>query len=139
MSFTLLSLTEDAPLGFVYRPALKQKDLRRAVFALYGSSLEEVERAIEPWREHLFGILVTEDAKISWQHRGGGIYHYVVPRELRGSVGELLASTLQQLQRNLELTDSNRQLSVDLARATEDRARLGREFADVRNSLLREL
>jgi signal transduction histidine kinase len=137
--YALLSLEMESPAGFAYREIIQQRDLRRAVFALYARSLADAEAAIAPWKDHIFGILVTTEQELVWSRLSNGIYHYGIPTEFRDRSAALLKPVLDQLQTNLDLSDSNRQLATDLARATEDRARVAREFAEVRENLLREL
>ena len=48
MTHSLLSLVEEAPPGFEFRPQLSRRDVRRDVFALFAPSPEAAEEALGP-------------------------------------------------------------------------------------------
>jgi len=85
------------------------------------------------------GIIVTDSIDYLWEPRAFPIFHLGVPPSLRPRLAALLPSFLELLEAMQSGSDENRNLSIELARAVEDRRRLANDFALSRESLLEEI
>lgn len=139
MKYPLLALTAPAPPGFEVRGEVTRRDLRRTAFALFASSVEVAETAIQPFAEGATGIVVTAAEELQWRTLRPGLHHLGAPPALWPSLPWLIEPYLDALELQTRLADSHRELELELNRAREDRARLVREFTDLRRSLLEEI
>jgi two-component system cell cycle sensor histidine kinase/response regulator CckA len=139
VSYRLLSLIENAPVGFQYRPNLEQRDVRRWPFALLASDRADAEAALAPFGNALAGIIVTFGAEQSWLKCSALLFHLIVPHELQANLAQLLHSHLVLLENCQQAENRNKALSQDLARAHVDSQRNKLEFALIKESLLEEL
>jgi len=139
VNYRLLSLIENAPAGFEYRPFIEQRDVRRWPFALLASNREEAEAALAPFGNPLAGIIVTFGPEQSWQQCGQLLFHLTVPHELRANLAALLHSHLDLLGNCHQAENRNAEQELNLLRAREDSNRNRLEFALIKESLVEEL
>jgi PAS domain S-box-containing protein len=139
MKYPLLSISENHPQGFVYRPVLSKRDVRSGPFALYADSVAAAELRLREAGGSLAGIILTDSDELSWEPGEFPLFHLGVPPSLRSHLPVLLPGFLVLLDAIQSGIDRNRTLSLELARATEDRRRLGHDFGRSRESLLEEI
>ena len=139
MKYPLLSLVENPPPGFMFKPSLCKHDVRSGPFALYSHSLQTAELHLKELGGFITGIIVTDSDDYMWGHRAFPIFHLGVPPALRPHLSALLPSFLELLEAIQSSGDENRNISLELARTVEDRRRLADDFARSRKSLLEEI
>jgi PAS domain S-box-containing protein len=139
MKYPLIGLCEPAPRGFELRRDLTRRDFRRSAFALFAPSVEAAKSAIGPFAEGATGIVVTYAEQLIWETLRPDVYHFGVPEPLREWIPAMLPLHLDELERQVCLSDANRAQQIELSRAREDRARLVHEFGELRASLLDEI
>ncbi|MBI5343147.1 MAG: response regulator [Deltaproteobacteria bacterium] len=139
MEYPLLSLVENPPPGFEYRPGLSRRDVRSSVFALFADSIDAAELRLQGVMSKVTGIIVTFTGEIVWEPRAETLFHLGVPPPLRIHLPRLLPFCLGFLETIRRQADANRKLSLELARAMEDHRRLSSDFDRSRKSLLEEI
>ena len=139
MSRRLLSLVEPGPPGFVHRPALEARDVRREPFALYASSFERAIAALGAHAGKLPALVITPADSPSFVRRGARIFHLEAPATIQPLLGELAPTWLELLLALREQDDKVATASRELTRSKEDRARMQNEFNSFRESLMREM
>ena len=139
MTYRLLSLIENAPAGFQYRPSLEQRDVRRWPFALLATNRETAEAALAPFGDALAGIIVTYGQQHDWHQSGRLLFHVTIPHELRAHLAPLLHSHLVLLGICLQAENSHAEQALNLLRAHEDSHRQKFEFAVIKENLVEEL
>jgi PAS domain S-box-containing protein len=139
MNYIHLSLLENAPPGFVFKPSLSKRDVRSGPFALYSPSVEKAESLLKKLEGPLVGIIVTDSDEFLWDQREFPLVHLGVPPPLRPHLPVLLLSYLGLLEAAQRGADESMKLSLEHARATEDRRRLAQDFARSRENLLEEI
>jgi PAS domain S-box-containing protein len=139
VNFRLLSLIENAPAGFQYRPSIDQKDVKRWPFALLASKREDAEAALAPHGTALAGIIVTFGTEQSFLQRSELLFHLTVPHEQRANLLQLLHSHLVLLENCQQAENRNKVAAQELARADVDSQRNRLEFALTKESLVEEL
>jgi PAS domain S-box-containing protein len=139
VKYPLLSLVENPPSGFAFKPSLSKHDVRCGPFALYSHSLQTAELQLKEHGGFISGIIVTDSMVSVWEPRGVPICHLGDPASLRPHLAALLPSFLELLEAMQSCSDENRHISIELARAVEDRHRLANDFALSRKSLLEEI
>lgn len=139
MKYPLLSLVENPPPGFTFKPSLSKRDVRSGPFALYSDSLQAAEFHLKGLGGFLAGIIVTDSDDYVWEPRAYPIFHLGVPMALRPHLPTLLPSFLELMEAIQSGGDENRNISLEYARTVEDRHRLANDFARSRKSLLEEI
>jgi len=139
VNYFLLSLVENPPPGFTFKPFLSKHDVRSGPFALFSHSLETAELRLKEMGGFIAGIIVTDSDDYQWGARAFPIFHLGVPPSLRPHLSALLPSFLELLEMIQSYWDKDRNISLELARAVEDRRRLANDFARSRKSLLEEI
>ena len=139
MEYSFLSLVENPPPGFAFKPFLSKRDVRSGPFALYSHSLQAAELQLKELGGFITGIIVTDSNDYLWEPRAFHVFHLGVPPSLRPHLSALLSSFLELLGSMESCGDENRNLSIELARAAEDRHRLANDFAQSRKYLLEEI
>jgi PAS domain S-box-containing protein len=129
MKYLLLSLSENVPSGFVFKPSLSERDVRSGPFALYSPSVEMAESLLKKLGKPLAGIVVTDSDEFLWDQTGYPLVHLGVPPPLRPHLPDLLLSFLGLLEAAEQGADESMKLSLEHARAPEDRFRLAQDFA----------
>ena len=130
---------ENSPPGFTFKPSLSKHDVRSGPFALYSPSVQTAELRLKESGGFLVGIIITDSDDFVWETRAFPVFHLGVPPPLRFHLSALLPSFLGLLEAIQSGVDENRNLSLELARAVEDRYRLAKDFARSRKSLLEEI
>jgi PAS domain S-box-containing protein len=139
VKYPLLSLVENSPPGFTFKPCLSKHDVRSGPFALYSDSLQTAEHHLKEAGGYIAGIIVTDSDEFVWRASGFHLFHLGVPPALRSHLSALLPSFLELLEMIQSGGDENRNISLELARTVEDRRRLANDFARSRKSLLEEI
>lgn len=139
MKYSFLSLVDPPPPGFAFKPSLSKHDVRSGPFALYSHSLQTAELHLKELGGFITGIIVTDSDDYVWETRASPIFHLGVPPSLRPHRSALLPSFLELLEAMQSCGDESRNISIELARAVEDRHRLANDFARSRKSLLEEI
>jgi PAS domain S-box-containing protein len=101
--------------------------------------LQTAELQLKEHGGFISGIIVTDSKEYLWEPRAFPIFHLGVPPSLRPHLAALLPSFLELLEAMQSCSDENRHISIELARAVEDRHRLANDFALSRKSLLEEI
>jgi len=139
MKFLLLSVSDNPPPGFVFKPTLSRQDVRSGPFALYSPSVNTAESLLKELGGGLAGIIITDSEKFLWEPRGFPVFHLGLPPSLRPHLPVLLAPFLGLLEAVQSGAREIRNLSLELERASEDRHRVAHDFARSRESLLEEI
>lgn len=139
MNYRLLSLTEQAPPGFVFTPRLTHKDVRSAAFALYADSVSIAEEALKPFADHAAGLILTKADSFLWEQRSPMIFHFGIPPEARTNLDQRLVALLDIIEALQEKEGKIRGCALQIARAAEDRKRIESDFARSRQSLIEEI
>lgn len=139
MKYPLLSLVENPPPGFEFRPELSQRDVRAVVFALFASSVEEAEEALQRFVGKIAGIIVTYGDEFIWELRASLLYHLGVPSSMRPHLNYALNSYLELVGALQSQMNGCKERELEFARSVEDRQRLSSDFARSRESLLEEI
>jgi PAS domain S-box-containing protein len=139
MKYRFLSLSEPPPPGFTFLSSLSKRDIRSGPFALYADSVRAAELLLGNTGGSLTGIIVTDSDDFVWEPRARRIFHLGVPRSLHGRLSDLLKPFLGLLEEIQSGDDERKNISLELARAVEDRRRLACDFERSRKSLLVEI
>jgi hypothetical protein len=138
LKYPLLSLVENPPPGFEFRPELSQRDVRAVVFALFASSVEEAEEALQRFVGKIAGIIVTYGDEFIWELRASLLYHLGVPSSMRPHLNYALNSYLELVGALQRQMNGCKERELEFARSVEDRQRLSSDFARSRESLSKE-
>ncbi len=139
MKYFLLSVTENTPPGFAFRPSLAKGDVRSGPFALYAPSVETAKSLLKELGGPLAGIVITDSDEFLWDQRDFPLVHFGVPPPLRPHLSVLLPSFLGLLEAVQGGADESMNLSLEHARATEERCPRTRNFAQSREDLPEEI
>jgi two-component system cell cycle sensor histidine kinase/response regulator CckA len=134
----LFSLLEPAPPGFIHRPQLATRDVRRAAFALYAATVESAETALQPWAGKIAGLLITPGPALELTHRPSGLYHLTVNARTMAQLGDWAPHLLALLEGESAQAERSRGLVMEAARLANERSQAAAEFASFRTSLLAE-
>ncbi len=139
VKYLLLSLVENPPPGFTFTPSLSRRDVRSGPFALYSRSVQAAELRLNELGGLTAGIIITDSDGFVWEPRSFPVFHLGVPPPLRSHLSALMPSLLCLLEAIESGGDENRNISLELRRAVEDRHRLAIDFERSRRSLLEEI
>jgi len=139
MSRRLLSLVEPGPAGFVHRPELAARDVRREPFALFASSYETAIAALGDHCGKVPALVITPAEKLSFEPRGVRLFHLGATPAILPLLGELAPTWLDLLLTLRDQDDKEAIATRELIRSKEDRARMQKEFNSFRESLMREM
>lgn len=139
MKYSLLSLIDPAPPGFVYPGQLKLKHIRAGVFALFATSVESAEDSLRPFNAHIAGLIVTHSDRFIWEHRRSMLFHCGFPPDTLDNPEQRLVPLLDVIERLQDKEGSLREYALQIARAAQDRKRIENDFHRSRKSLLEEI
>jgi two-component system, cell cycle sensor histidine kinase and response regulator CckA len=139
MKYQLLSLTENAPIGFRFQPELSQREVRLTAFALFADSLETAEERLKKLTGKIAGVIVTDSDEFVWEVRAPLLYHLGAPPSLRPYLQNLLIGTLELLALLQNQTDKYKEQSLELGRSQRGYQKLANDFAISRENLLEEI
>lgn len=139
MSNRLLAICTPVPAGFIFCSEFRRSEFRKAPFALYGASIEEVRHFLGKELPRLAGVILIPGAPFCAEAIAPHVTQITIMPSLASQLRGFVEPLLAQLEKQLACEDQCAFLKLENDRLELNAQRASEEFSHFRHNLLYEV